>query len=59
MKKLKPGKKKVCLELSKEVVKKVNFELVRIYGNTFGHFTQTVEDGLILWIENQKESGVI
>lgn len=51
---MKPGKKKVCLELSKEVVKKVNFELVRIYGNTFGHFTQTVEDGLILWIEKQK-----
>ncbi|MBA7516657.1 hypothetical protein ES705_08705 [subsurface metagenome] len=56
MKKLKPGKKKVCLELSKEVVKKVNFELVRIYGNTFGHFTQTVEDGLVLWIKQQKDS---
>ena len=51
---MKPGNKKVCLELSKEVVKKVNFELVRIYGNTYGHFTQTVEDGLILWIEKQK-----
>lgn len=56
MKKIKPDKKKVCLELSKEVVKKVNLELVKIYGNTFGHFTQTVEDGLILWIEKQKAS---
>jgi len=54
--KIKPGKKKVCLELSKEVVKQVNLELVRIHGNTFGHFTQTVEDGLVLWIEKQKTS---
>lgn len=37
-KKIKPGKKKVCLELSKKVVKNVNFELVKIYGSHFGHF---------------------
>lgn len=51
---MQPGKKRVCLELSKEVVKKVNLELVKTYGSTFGHFTQTVEDSLILWVEKQK-----
>lgn len=53
---MKSGKKKVCLELSKDIVKKVNMELVKIHGSTFGHFTQTVEDGLILWVEKQKVS---
>ena len=50
------GKKQTCLELSEELVKKVNLKLVKIHGRTFGYFTKTVEDGLNLWLEQQKAS---
>lgn len=59
MKKTNLEKKKVSLDLSKDIVKEVNLVLVKIHGSTFGHFTRTVEEGLILWVEKQKESGVI
>jgi hypothetical protein len=38
-----------------ELFQRVNFELVRFYGNSFGHFTKTVEIGLSLWLEQQNE----
>ena len=34
----------------------MNFELVRLYGNSFGHFTKTIEIGLRLWLEQQKDN---
>lgn len=56
VKKMNPNKRRVSLELSKEVVKKVNLNLVETYGSSFGHFTRTVEAGLILWLEKQEGS---
>lgn len=50
----KPDKKKVCLDLSKDLLKEVNLELVKINGSTFGYFTKTVEAGLRLWLEQQE-----
>lgn len=39
-----------------ELFQQVNFELVRLYGNSFGHFTKTIEIGLRLWLEQQKDN---
>jgi len=47
-------KQKICIEISKEVFKKTNLELVKLYGNSFGHFTKTVETGLKLWLKEQE-----
>ncbi len=51
--KKKTQKQKICIEISRELFKNVNLELVKLYGNSFGHFTKTVENGLNLWLENQ------
>ena len=49
-------KQKICIEISKEVFKKTNLELVKMYGNSFGHFTKTVEAGLKLWLQEQESN---
>jgi len=41
--------------MSKELFKEVNLKLVKLYGNSFGHFTKTVEAGLILWLDQQRD----
>lgn len=49
-------KQKICIEISKELFKKTNLELVKMYGNSFGHFTKTVEAGLELWLQKQESN---
>ncbi len=49
-------KQKICTEISKELFKKINLELVKLYGNSFGHFTKTVEEGLKLWLQEQESN---
>lgn len=49
-------KQKICIEISKEIFKKTNLELVKMYGNSFGHFTKTVEAGLNLWLHEQESN---
>ena len=52
-------KQKICIEISKEVFKKTNLELVKMYGNSFGHFTKTVEAGLKMWLQEQESNVTI
>jgi len=52
-------KQKICIEISKELFKKTNLELVKKYANSFGHFTKTVEAGLRLWLQEQESNNTI
>lgn len=47
---------KVGLWIDKEIYKKFNLKIIEIYGHTRGHIGLSVEEALLLWI-NEKKRG--
>ncbi len=53
MVKKKMEKKQICIKVSKDVLEKLNHELVNQYSNVFGHISESVEEGILLWLDKQ------
>ena len=51
-------KKKVCIEISKKLYKDFQREIVEKYGATYGNIKSALQEGIRLWIANEK-TGVI
>lgn len=53
-------RKPVCLILSEKRYKELNQALAEKYGNVHGHIGKAIDEGIMLWIEKQKnEFGLI
>jgi len=52
--KKKSEKKAINLRISKRVLKDLNHHLVDKHGNVFGHVGESIENAIILWLEDQK-----
>jgi len=47
-------KKKICLEISKELYKDFNKAIIDKYGNVYGHISKCLEEGIELWLKLQR-----
>lgn len=52
-------KKQICILISRDTLEKLNHELVNIYSNVFGHIGESVEEGILLWIDEQKSKKIM
>jgi len=53
---LKLDKKKFCLEVSKELYKKLQGTIVYKFGSTYGNIRIAIEEGIAMWIKEQQSS---
>lgn len=47
-------KKKICIEIDKELYKDLQRELVEKYGKTFGKIRVALQEGIKMWIKKEK-----
>jgi translation initiation factor 2 alpha subunit (eIF-2alpha) len=49
------SKTRICLDVSEDVYKEFNMQILEKYGKIYGHLGKTVEEGMRLWIKNQQK----
>ena len=52
----KSDKKKICLEVSESLYKKLQGTIVDKFGSTYGNIRIAVEEGIAMWIKEQQAS---
>ena len=48
-------KKKICIEISRELYKNFQKEIVEKYGSTYGKIKIALQEGMRLWIANEQK----
>ena len=45
---------KMCLEIPKDLYKKLNIAIINKHGKVYGHIKESIVEGIKLWLEKEK-----